>query len=112
MGSQKSRFWNKGKPQTHTLKVNRAHVGKLGFCIHLALRRQGTPLPCWSGVVESQLRQKLNEIQSLIICYKNIQDSTENHSSFKETEDLELNDKRQSTDANTEITEMLELSNK
>ena len=55
---------------THTLDVNRTHVGNPGFYLHLALMSQSIPLLCWSGVIESHLKQKLNEIQSLIIYYK------------------------------------------
>ena len=59
-----------------TFNVNRAHVRKLGFHPYLTLTRQGIPLTGWCGAIEGQPQQKLNEIQSSIIYYKNIQDST------------------------------------
>ena len=42
----------------------------------------------------------------------NVQDIIKNHSTYKEPEDHNPNEQNQSTDANTNITQMLELSDK
>lgn len=67
--------------------------------------------PCQSDVKRDQLKQKL-QIRSTISLHntKHVQVSTENHLSHQEPENLNLKEKRQSTDSITEMAEMLELS--
>ena len=53
--------------------------------------------------------QSSYQIQTLIYNAPNVQFNEETHHT-EDQEDLKLDEKRQSTDANTEMTEMLELS--
>lgn len=84
--------------------------GEPGLLSPLAVTRR-VPSLCWSGIIERQLKQKVdpeshNNTQDIQVSITQITRQTKNQ------EDLKLNEKRQSVDANTEVREMLEVFDK